>query len=487
MISQDPINEYRELSDAQEKVLAILPIPSALLSIIGSAITIRMAFQSKRSKPWTPYHGFVTAMGICNIIWSITLVIGSFLYPRSTSNKVWAFGSDASCNAVGFFNQFSHSTILYGAALSFYFLLSVRFGYTDEWIAFRFETPLHVLCLGYPLVTAFAGLFLDSYGERQVRRRLKESFYDPDAMISIIKLLQTSIGCWIQTCEFDAEGNVEDCSNTAVDAFFGRLPTIFVVGCLIINNLILLAHMGKIVKQRKSIEKDRNQRRPLDDLDDTVLETNKGREAARYETMRRRLRMMRSQTFLFVGGYVLCNFVTFGLRNGIADPFEFNYHSTSYVEEMEIPYKYYPLLVMQAILYPLQGVFHFVVIVQPRYSTIRSSFPEKSRFWAIWRSIAESEKTMTRSTSSVLNEKSTRVSASVAAFGAVLPVTAPHSEESNEGFETGSNIGDREGEGEDARSKKYTHCSATVLLMNGSIQKSHPVTGLTGASNSTGS
>lgn len=89
---------FRQLSDKQEMVLAILPIPSAILSIFGSFVIIAMAFKSHRKTPWTPYHGLLTGMSMFDILFSITLAAGSFLYPQETSHRVWALGNEGVSN-----------------------------------------------------------------------------------------------------------------------------------------------------------------------------------------------------------------------------------------------------------------------------------------------------------------------------------------------------------------------------------------------------
>ena len=99
--------DYEQLSDAQEKILAILPIPSALLSICGGLIMITAAPRSRGERPWTPYQGLMTSLSFCNILSSLTVATGAFMYPSATSNQVWAFGNGTSCIANGFFGQLS--------------------------------------------------------------------------------------------------------------------------------------------------------------------------------------------------------------------------------------------------------------------------------------------------------------------------------------------------------------------------------------------
>jgi hypothetical protein len=170
MEPQDEENyEYRSISDLQKKVLAILPIPSAVLSILGSSIIIYMAIRARKANPWTPYNRLLLAMSFCDIVSSITLAIAAFLYPKETSNKAWAFGNDATCSAIGLLNQIGSSGTLYNAMLSFYFLFTARFAIKNDQIAKRIEPAMHIVSLGFPIVTAFVGLFIGVYAEPEVR------------------------------------------------------------------------------------------------------------------------------------------------------------------------------------------------------------------------------------------------------------------------------------------------------------------------------
>jgi ABC-type Fe3+-siderophore transport system permease subunit len=150
------------LSDAQEKVLAILPIPSAILSILGSATILYMSLKTRKERKWTPYTRLLIGMSVSDIISSVTLGVAAFLRPRE-NQRVWMFGNDATCSAIGFLTQFSYSGLFYNAMLSFYFLLSARFHLTNEYIARKFEPFMHFLSLMFPLVTAIVGAGMGVY------------------------------------------------------------------------------------------------------------------------------------------------------------------------------------------------------------------------------------------------------------------------------------------------------------------------------------
>jgi hypothetical protein len=79
--------EFRDLTDLQKKLLAILPVPSSLFSIFGSTIIIVMVWKVRKTKSWIPYQRLLLGMSICDIISSLTLAVGPFLYPKGTSDK----------------------------------------------------------------------------------------------------------------------------------------------------------------------------------------------------------------------------------------------------------------------------------------------------------------------------------------------------------------------------------------------------------------
>ena len=162
---------FRSLSDAQKTILAILPIPSAILSICGSSIIIYMAYRSKKNKPWTPYSRLLVAMSVYDIITSITLGSAAFMNNYETSSKAWAMGNDSTCTVIGFFNQVGYGGMLYNAALSYYFFLTARFGMKNDQIAQCIEPTMHIFSVGYPTMTAFVGLILGVYSESEVRTK----------------------------------------------------------------------------------------------------------------------------------------------------------------------------------------------------------------------------------------------------------------------------------------------------------------------------
>ena len=157
--------EISSLSDAQEKVLAILPFFSSLLSFLGSAQIVWMVFSAKRI---TPYRRILFGLSCCDMFASFAYPWQSFLLPNATSQRVWAIGNDRTCSALGFAQQLFLASILYNAMLSLYFLLTVRQGMKDPVLARRYEPWMHVMAIGFPLVTATTGAVIGWYHEVEI-------------------------------------------------------------------------------------------------------------------------------------------------------------------------------------------------------------------------------------------------------------------------------------------------------------------------------
>ena len=234
------------LTDGQEMLLSILPIPTAILSVFGSASIIYMACQSRKqlsggagaggatrksSSTWTPYTRLLIGMSCTDIVFSISYALNAFLLPRETSHRVWAIGNDTTCSALGFFTQFSLSTMLFNGMLSFYFLLTGRYGYKNHEIAHRWylEPMMHVISLGYPLITAGVGSVLGVYHE-----------------------LEIGLGCWVkdfpQGCEDGPDA--PPCKSPLVAYIFAGTILGFAYLSISANNLIIWSFVRQQTKTK---------------------------------------------------------------------------------------------------------------------------------------------------------------------------------------------------------------------------------------------
>jgi hypothetical protein len=74
-------------------------------------------------------------------------------------------GNTQTCSAQGFFVYFGVGTVLYNACLALYYLLVVRYGLKNEYIAKRVEPWMHLVAIGFALSIGIAGLALGLFNQ----------------------------------------------------------------------------------------------------------------------------------------------------------------------------------------------------------------------------------------------------------------------------------------------------------------------------------
>ena len=151
---------------SQEIALALAPKFSALLSIFGSSfIMYDVMFKTGKafSSSSSPHYRILLGMSACTFVVSFFGFFMSTWPIPSHENVFWASGNQATCNAQGFFSQFSLTVVMYNASLSAYYKTTIR----DQGYSLRFpwllEPLLHIIPLTVGIGTASAGIALDLY------------------------------------------------------------------------------------------------------------------------------------------------------------------------------------------------------------------------------------------------------------------------------------------------------------------------------------
>jgi hypothetical protein len=98
------------LQDGQEIALYVVTMISATISCIGGSTIVLKVLRNWKTA--APYDRFLLGLSSCDIVASLTFFVNPFLLPQATSQRAWASGTKASCNALGFFTQFSYSAIV---------------------------------------------------------------------------------------------------------------------------------------------------------------------------------------------------------------------------------------------------------------------------------------------------------------------------------------------------------------------------------------
>ena len=328
----DELASSKDLSANQEIVLILFQILSSVLSLIGSSLIVFKILRIiNRNKSSTPYDRIILGLSSCDIVSSITYAVSPFLLPSATSTRVWALGNDTTCSWIGFLSQLAcFWSIWYNCILSFYYLLTVRFQVKRKDFTRKYELWLHLSgAIFFPL-TSVIGLFGDWYSE-----------------------MRYAMMCWIG----EVPKGCKNCYGVPVAYTFGAAPTIITLISVITNNIIIYI----FVRRKLS---------PAPPTESEMFDIENMASTRRLNTQQNLRKEAAMQGFLYVTTFLLTFLPGFAIQviEGMVLLGEEN------LQQM------YPLLVMNAILLPLQGFFNVFIYIRPTYNRFRAAKPDESMF-----------------------------------------------------------------------------------------------------------
>jgi hypothetical protein len=152
-------------NDTQHIAAALCPKFTAMASVAGSSLIIRDLIQVRKDKSdaLNTRHRLLAGMSVCDILSSSALFLTSWPIPEDMPKAVWNVGNQQTCSAQGFFIQLSIGTVIYNACLALYYLLVVRYGWKNEYLAKRVEPWMHFVATAFALITSVAALALDLF------------------------------------------------------------------------------------------------------------------------------------------------------------------------------------------------------------------------------------------------------------------------------------------------------------------------------------
>ena len=373
------IGEVSDLSVPQEMTLVVLQICASVLSLIGSTtIVYKIVRNLSAKKVTTPYERIILGLSSCDILSSITFAISPFLLPSDSSQRIVAIGSDATCQTMGFMLQFSSIwAIWYNCILSFYYLLTVRFRVKRSVFCRKYELWFHLSGILFFPVTASTGYFAKWYGEQAL-----------------------TMTCWVRA------GNHAE----LVSYIYGAIPMLVTFLALVINNIVIYAFVRRklisapiqskhFTTEPFEIENDdehvhvhettetnnnphhettqpaRNNSNKQNNRNGIVVETEDFAELASIQ--RQLAKEAATQGFLYVFSFLLTATPVFVIQ--VLDG--------SFGLEENDQGSIYWLLVMNAMLMPLQGFFNVFIYVRPAYSRFAAVYPDKSRWFVLKQSL----------------------------------------------------------------------------------------------------
>ena len=310
------------LKDWQEVIIAVLPVISSILSIVGSSTIVRLTLRRKLS---TPYDRILFGLSIADMVSSATNALNPYLAPRDTSPRIFAIGNDTTCAAIGFLWHISTAGFMYSGMLSLYYYLTVRHSISIDYIQSKIEFYMHCGAFLGPFISGLIG-FLPGYKE-----------------------VRLGPGCWTRASWFGYA--------------FTAAPMIIMIPAIIYFQISIFLHVRTTLLKSGarsfwSFTKDR----------DGSSSTNNNND----NPTTKKLRLVATQNFLYVGAFLVVNSFPTVLR--MLD-------DNGYRRQSEDDL--YILLVLQSFFLPIQGFLNVLIYVRPRYMTRRTKHPNESRYYSL--------------------------------------------------------------------------------------------------------
>mmetsp|Transcript_19752 Transcript_19752/g.47721 ORF Transcript_19752/g.47721 Transcript_19752/m.47721 type:complete len:630 (+) Transcript_19752:241-2130(+) len=409
--------KYMTLSPAQTTALALIPIPSAILSFISSILIIRSIERKRRQsslpyannnnnndgprshhrrRPTTayagrrlvekpgPYERIIYAMSCYDMLFTAVIVWSPFLTP---TGYWWPspnhFGNENTCRFIGTMFQFSIANVFYYGLLGFYFLLTIRFHVRKETFVKRVEVWVHGFIIFFSVSTSLAGGIIN--------------FYDELALFP---------GCWIDNYPKGCSGDT--CQSPLIAWILAGIPFCVVIVSLIVNYLTILCYVTKRYKRhsppvalssssrtnvestarrqsfdglssmfflsgRRQQAQEQEQQHADDDADNDVgpsdgpdrfnLSSSSRPERLISGTLHptgqaNRVRLVSTQAYLYISTFFLTYTWIFTLQV---------IESTGNAEN----FPFFVFFILQAVFMPLAGFWNALVFFRPRYILLR--------------------------------------------------------------------------------------------------------------------
>jgi hypothetical protein len=359
----------------QVTLIRCLMPPSALLSVLGSCLICRRLLERwKKSRTvgrseelWACYERLMFGLSAADIMTSTSLIVVSiFFRPHHEPSAV--------CTVEGFLLTLGISGPLYNAAISLYFLITICSSRKEKRIGWQTECILHLIAVGFPLVSALVGVLLQ--------------VFNPET---------TDIGCW--ATEHPAGCTGDNCIRGARAEMYGLFVALLLFSLIFLfligSNAAIYWHVRRLVLKTLrftnpaaeeapatvvtnpssgdfDVQEQRGTSQMEQQCEPSQPEQQRGsqqEESALFRGANKRpnqsvskIRMVATQSTLYVGAFMICFIWTYILVVvEIVDPEGFQSR------------KYFFFNVLQALFYPSQGFFNAFVFCRPNYMRIRAT------------------------------------------------------------------------------------------------------------------
>jgi hypothetical protein len=341
-------------SNPQLIVLAILPKFSALLSLFAS-IWIILEVLSNKSKQRLVYHRILFGFAFMDLFVSSGRFLTTWPVPNPSEYVAFSMGNEKTCNFQGFLIQMSSALPIYSAMITIYFLLTIRYNFSEEKIKKNFELAFHAIPFTFGLVTSSSALYFEMFNE-------------------------ADLWCWIASfpkgCDKRSESDIDVELCIRGEASEAWIRYLVILPLWIIFIIIILSQV--MVCRAVKVQEDRNAR--------YTVALNVSQESSEKENrcfslcqniyhslskVRPRTQISRSQQVFSQSLFFVAMFYVIHLIPGIAR-----------VYEAVTGHKTYTLILAHGVVLPLQGFSNFVVYRRPQYVRLRKQYPNE-RFYIL--------------------------------------------------------------------------------------------------------
>ena len=154
---------YKEVWKYNTTLLAILLKTSGFLSAAGSIYVTQDVLRDPRKRCRSPFHRLMLGLSTSDLLSSFFVYFLS-TWPMPRGYHIYAVGSVATCDIIGYIQVLtSLTTPLYNCSLATYFLVQLKYNWSDRSIQ-SFEKWLHIVPWSVGLSASIPGLVWKSYG-----------------------------------------------------------------------------------------------------------------------------------------------------------------------------------------------------------------------------------------------------------------------------------------------------------------------------------
>ena len=275
-----------------------------------------------------------------DLIIGICMFLSSWPIPRGTPGIHAAIGTTSTCTAQGFFLQFAIMAPLYNAALSLYYLLMIRYNWTEERLQ-KLRLPIHATILTFGLGTSIAGLPLTLYNNSNLW--CWQASYP-------VGCLESSQNNGVTTCER---------GDNALSIYRWAFFYAPLWAAIVFATISMLLVFCKVHSLEVKSERFRSTRYSMEQ---GVMATNTCGNSAILQRPGARAEKVARQACCYVGAFYLT----------------WIWSTLTRIIQTISGRSYFPIVLLTAIFLPSNGFLNFCVYTRPRFERYREQHPDWS-------------------------------------------------------------------------------------------------------------